>query len=216
MDEQPEDKPKKTKGWIDSAMAKASQVLSVGSEAAEVLVHFRPTPVAVAAIGLRVVDSVRHLRQQSPYEFFGEEWQTLDCFGFQDQLYEAAVAKQKPEPVHGVYEYMPSFTFKLDGIEFACLVPSNKEEGEMGCEKIWIRKDADPKAAYRVLGKAMWESLGTSRAVLSTSEGNLRSSTVAFGPEPKKPILPSMRISSSLSSLEYAHTHRHGPTYETR
>lgn len=192
MDDQPEDKPKKKgQAWLDTAMAKASQVLSVGSEAADVLVHFRPTPIGISAVGLRVVDSIRHLRQQSPYEYFGEEWKSLDCFGFQDQLYAASVAKQKPEPIHGVYEYMASYRIKLDGIEFGCLVPTNKEEGEMQCDKIWIRKDVDEDDAYRALGKVLWESLGSSRAVLSVSDGNLRSSQIGFSPEPPKEILPS-------------------------
>ena len=156
---------KKRSQWADSLLTKARQVLEVGSEAADVLVHLqdRAGPVSLAAVGLRVINSVREHRARTPEEHFAE-WRTLDPGRLRDQALVAA--RVDPEAVvaevPGMHEKRPALVVELGSYKFGWAIHGSLKDPNARARHCWIPADVDPDAALQRLGRALWTHLDSS------------------------------------------------------
>lgn len=189
----------KKKDWgilLDKALDKASTVMKIGSEAADVLVHLQsPTTIGMTAVGLRVVDSVRKARAKSKIREreqtprFGEGWRRLYTMDFTEQLYgaltEKYVIKKDDEALYdneidvecdAIYGMIEAEEFN-----FGCCID---EDGEI--EEMWVEEKHDEKKVMEFLGRQLWENLKTNKVILTTYEDS-----PYIIPEPNVEIFPS-------------------------
>ena len=166
--------PKHT--WLDSALARTKKLLEVGSEAADVLVHLQNglTPVGVAAVALRAVNSVRESRALTPEEYFAD-WRQLEIGVFRSQALEALRLEATLKTVGEVFDDYPAVvTSTDDGFVYGWGLTGAVKDPKAAVYQCWIPKDADPDAALRRLGRALWESIGSSRATVTMIGGEPR------------------------------------------
>ena len=184
------DRPKRS--WIDTALAKTKRALEVGSEAADVLVHLQggPTPVGLAAVGMRVVNSVREHRSKAAEEFFGDGWTRLDLGILEPNVYEAILAADAtPDPVPGVYDEMPAVTVNLGDHTFGFALSGRTRRHGVHCRSCWIPQAQDREASIRAAGRILWESIDAFRVILTPRGGEKRA--LELVPEDDRPVFSS-------------------------
>ena len=153
--------------WLDSALGKAQKALEIGSEAADVLVHLQGgiTPLGAAAVGARVINSVRVHRSKSPEEQFAD-WAPVHLDVLEAYVYQAILKRaDKVEPAAGLHEDEPANILHADNLKIAFALSGGKKSKETrGC---WIPPEQDlERTMHQVIGRAIWESVAASNAVL--------------------------------------------------
>ena len=177
---------------LDSALGRVQKVLEVGSEAADVLVHLQGgvTGLGLAAVGMRVVNSVREHRARTPAEFFGTGWSPLSLGVLEPHAYRALLAcsAARITDVPGLYSDTPAVIIQIDGVEVAfALSGSGAKKGSRArTEGCWIPEGSAANLAMSRLARAIWEALKNPRADLLTREKR-----VALVASPEEPLFPS-------------------------
>lgn len=175
---------KPTGKWLDEALSKMSEVLEIGSEAADVLVHLQsPTPIGLAAVGLRVLDKVKEKRLKGATQHF-KDWDQLDDCELGYQLFCSASKAQKPEPVPGTRRESGIVEHTVNEVEFGWAVRGEHFVG------LWAqpREGQNPLEA---LGAAVWSDIGGNLAVLVSRTTEDGEDGVAIVREDTSKILPS-------------------------
>ena len=189
---------KKESKWLDIALDRASAVMRVGSEAADVIVHLqRPTPMGLAAVGMRVIDSVRKVRAKKPADYFGSEWKKIYIRDFKNQAYRAIYDEYEMETVSGLEESGTCVITQIDGIVFGWSLQDRADKSDVEVEEVWIKENVDVEKALQILGKNLWEHLGCTRVVLAAENGR-----GVFAPEPDRQILASSLGDGILSRIK--------------
>ena len=188
--------PVKRSQWADALLTRAKQVLEVGSEAADVLVHLqdRAGPVSLAAVGLRVINSVREHRAKTPEEYFAE-WRTIDPGRLRDQALVAA--RVDPESVvtqvPGMHEERPALVVELGPHKFGWAIQGSLKDPRARARHCWIPADADPDAALQRLGRALWTALDSPEGCIGTQVGDEDEDGLQLVAEGEGEALPSDR-----------------------
>lgn len=181
---------------VDLALDKAQKVLQVGSEAADVLIHLQggATPLGLAAVGMRVVNSVRVHRARSPQEFFGEGWKPLDLGVLESNIYRALVADAAAvlEEIPGLSEHSPAVAVAIDAIRVGFAVRGDGDRHGAETEGCWLPQGQDRDATVSRLGRSLWESLKSS-SVLATPIPDADHERLALVAAKKETLFPSRR-----------------------
>ncbi len=157
--------------WIDFALDKARKALEVGSEAADVLVHLQngATPVGLAAVGLRAINSVRKHRACSPAEFFSKGWTQVDLGSLERNIYQSLVADPCAiiTKVPGISEHSTAVTVALENLSVGFAL--SEAHGRHGADThgCWIPSGQSRAESVSRMGRSVWETLKSSRAILS-------------------------------------------------
>lgn len=159
------------RSWLDAGLDKAKRALEVGSEAADVLVHLQGgvRPLGVAAVGLRVINSVRQHRAQDPEQYFGTAWVKLDLGPLLNNVYQSLVADPGAalQEVPGVYEDTPAVIFELDALRLGFALTGHTKRHGVEPRGCWVPVDQDRDDSVRRVGRSLWETLKSSSAVVS-------------------------------------------------
>lgn len=197
-----ESKPKKAYPWMDALLNKTKKVLEVGSEAADVLVHMQngATPLGVAAVGMRVVDSVRRHRAKDPEDFFAQGWKPIEFAPLEQALYQSFLADEhaKIDDVVGLHDDCLAMTVSIGGFTFGFALTGVTKTHASKVRRCWILDSDDTGAALARAGRSLWDTLKTNHGVLTSHN----KSTVLI------PELSSEIFSSSKGDEIYARSKR--------
>ena len=184
------------RSWLDFGLDKARKALEVGSEAADVLVHLQngATPVGLVAVGLRVINSIREHRASTPAEYFGKGWIALDLGALERNVYQSLVADQSAliAEVPGIYEHRSAVIVTLDDLSVGFALFD--AEGRHGIETqgCWIPEGQSRAESVSRLGRSVWETLKSSKAVLSPEASEETTSLKIVAAEDDK-LFPSIK-----------------------
>lgn len=185
-----------TESLADRVLARAKRILEVGSEAADVLVHMQhgPTPVGIAAVGMRVVNSIRQHRAKSPEEHFAR-WKPLDLGKLRSDALVALRTDETVtcEEVDSMHEHSPALITHVDDMQIGWEISGTLKNPKADVVKAWIPPDASATPVYRRLGRALWTNLRNTRGVIicdDEREGRVHIHLVA---EDDEKIFPSAR-----------------------
>lgn len=149
---------------IQRVLGKAETLLRVGSETADVLAHLGPalTVPGVAAVGLRVLNSVRNVTAQHASRFF-KGWRRLEDWGYASTLFRACQHQGQMAPADGV-KSDEALVCDIYGVTIGW-----EKYGEDDVGGPYLQEGTDPERAYRALGRAIWDLVGA-RAILTAEE----------------------------------------------
>lgn len=159
--------------WIDTALEKASKVIEIGSEAADVLVHFQPNVIGVTAVGLRAVNTFRQIRLKTGPEYFSNGWKEIDVFKMENYIYDLLIEKSTPERISGIVEWSPCYIFKYENVEFGLIASDMKEKATRQCHNIYIKDGENEDRVFFTIGRMLWEKLGSTNALLSKDDDDV-------------------------------------------
>lgn len=180
----------------DRVLSRAKRVLEIGSEAADVLVHLQhgPSALGLAAVGMRVVNSVREHRAQTPDEYFAA-WKPLELGALASQ----ALASMRSDPevscveVPSMHEGAPAvITTAADDVEIGWAISGSLKNPAVRVRKCWLRPSADVAPVLQRIGRALWTNMGTTTGVIVVHDDE-DSEDLRFVAEDDEKILPSKR-----------------------
>ena len=177
----------------DRLLSRAKRALEIGSEAANVLVHLQhgPSAIGLAAVGMRVVNSVREHRSQTPDEYFAS-WKPLELGTLASQ----ALAAMRSDPdvlcaqVPATHDEAPAVITTAGDMELGWAISGSLKNPDVRVRKCWIRHDGDVALVLQRLGQALWTNMGTSTGVIVT-RGSEEDDDLRFIAEDDEEILPS-------------------------
>ncbi len=179
----------------DKFLAKAKKVMEVGSEAADVLVHLQhgASPIGLAAVGLRVLNSVRAIRAKTPEEYFAG-WKPLDLGVLATQALAALRTDESVsvEEVVGVHDETPAMITRMDGVEIGWGISGSFKRGSVSVRSIWVQPKTELEPLFQRIGRALWDHIGSPEVCLTVEESS-ESSTIKIVAEDKKKIFPSAK-----------------------
>ncbi len=183
----------------DRMLARAKQVLEIGSEAADVLVHLQHSPSAIglAAVGMRVVNSVREHRGQNPEEYFAD-WKPLELGALASQALIAlrTDAGVRCREVPSMHDGTPALLTQIDGFEIGWAISGTlKRNANAQARKTWIPTDADPEPILQRIGQTLWTYISSPTGLIGVSptraDGEDGATTLLA--DDKEEILPSAK-----------------------
>ncbi len=176
----------------DKFLAKAKKALEIGSEAADVLVHLQhgASPIGLAAVGMRVINSVREHRAKTPEEHFSD-WKQVDLGLLATQTLTALRSDSNVtcDEVPGIHEYTPALITRVDGLEIGWGIEGSLKKSSVRVNSVWMRTDAVLKPLLQRVGRALWTHVGGSQVCLTIDS----TSSVKLVAEDDTEILPSIK-----------------------
>ncbi len=154
----------------DKLLAKAKKALEIGSEAADVLVHLQhgASPIGLAAVGMRVINSVREHRSKTPEEYFAD-WKPVDLGLLATQTLTALRSENdvEYEVVPGVHDSTPAVITRVDGLEIGWGIEGSPKKSSVRVQAVWTRPDVDLHTFLQRVGRALWTHVGGSQVCLT-------------------------------------------------
>lgn len=163
---------------LDKVLINSGKVLDVADHAADILVHLGPQMNAAGAVALgsRVVSSMRDSRLISAVEYFEkQEWVPLSLFGFEAQAWRYIHSQDDVAvlPIPVTYKDEQAFIADGLGVDIGFSMSGGhqglKNHAKLKAESCWVRSEEQREKAMAVLGRGLWETVGTSKALLVKS-----------------------------------------------
>ena len=189
----------------DRVLSRAKQALEIGSDAADVLVHLQhgASPIGLAAVGLRVINSLREHRAQSPEEYFAEGWRSLEIGLLADQAFVAcrldpeAVVREIPS----MHAHKPAVAIKLGEHTFGWAISGSIRDPKAQVDGCWVLKEAKTEECWSRIGRAIWTHLGDMGGFIEANEDK-DSVSLRVIPEDKGKAFPSKRADDLYDRLK--------------
>ena len=193
----PKSTNKTSRSLLDTALDKAQKALQVGSEAADVLVHLQSgaTPLGLAAVGVRMINSLRVHRARSPQEHFANGWTKLDLGVLESNAYETLIvdANVKTQDVPGIYEDAYGVTVEIDTLSIGFSVSSTKGNSDIETYGCWIPENQDQEETIRRVARCLWEGLKSPRMVATPIPTGERQEKLKLGTADEEKLFPSAK-----------------------
>jgi hypothetical protein len=134
---------------------------------------------AMGAVALtsRVVSGLRDSRLISSNEYFEKnDWVQLPLYGFEAQAWRFALSHDGATALPVPSTYVDEQAFIVDGlgVELGFSISGGVQGQKLNHRRLkadscWVRKDGDVKKAKEVVGRGLWEMIGTAKAILVKS-----------------------------------------------
>lgn len=142
----------------------ASKALQVGSEVADLAIHLKTGgPVALVAVGTRILHSVQRMMPQEKINwFFEKKWQEVVL---PDEVLDEILTTSYQKP--SVDEDDAARIYEIHGQRVGVQVTGEDKNTWI----TWMPPETKVEAWYPAIGRFLWEKVGTSWAVWDSGDG---------------------------------------------